>query len=374
MERIKRVGIIGVGLLGSSLGLALKRFTEVTEVLGYDKDNQHIETALEIGAIDNELSIEEGENSNSKENKMLKKLDLVVLATPVGVISKLVQDIQEQLKSGVIITDVGSTKRKVINKIKGQLREDIIYIPGHPMTGSEISGPKGADAYLFENAIYVLTPLQDGNGKFNLLVELLEKIGAKLLFMSPKKHDQIVAAASHLPHIMACTLVDAVGKVAQEDERVFSLTAGGFRDTTRIASGDPIMWTDVCLSNSNFIREMISLFKDRLAEFDSLLADADSQGLYNKFNRIQSLREEIPKKKRGLISPVHEAVINISDHPNAIGEVTSSLGKAGINIVDIGILRVREEGGALRLVFSTAEELEEAKNILIKKGYKLQTK
>ena len=363
MQEIKRVAIIGVGLLGSSLGLAFKKFTEISEISGYDLDSEHLDLALEIGAIDKQIS-------DLDSSDLLSKADLVILATPVGSISGLIEEVQPKLKPGSIITDVGSTKGEVINQIKSKLREDITYIPAHPMTGAEISGPQGADSYLFENAIYVLTPLDSTNEeRVELLVKLLKQIGSIILIMSPKEHDQIVAAVSHLPHVAACTLVDSVGEAADEDNRVFALTAGGFRDATRIASGDPTMWTDICLSNSEPILKLIKIFQKKMTELEELLIEGDYEQLFDKFDRICKLRQEIPKKKRGLIPPTYEVFLTIPDCPNALGEVTSLLGEAKINIMDIEILRVRETGGTLRIVFATEEALNAAERLLMEAGY-----
>ncbi|ADL12556.1 prephenate dehydrogenase [Acetohalobium arabaticum] len=368
MNRIDRIAIIGVGLLGASLGLACKRFTSVTEIVGYDQNKDHLKEALEIGAID-------GIIDNLENNSLLGEVDLVVLATPISVIPDILNKIQKQVRPGTIITDVGSTKGWLMEKINNQLRSDITYIPGHPMTGSEVSGPGGADAYLFENAVYVLTPLEPTpEDRQQALVELLEEIGAKLLFMSPAEHDRIVAAVSHLPHVMACTLVEAVGQAARDDDHVFSLAAGGFKDTTRIAAGSPRMWTDICLSNSEEILEMIRTFKGELAEFERVLAANKGEELFNRFKQTQALRQEIPEKKRGLIASTYELVVTIPDQPKAIGKVTSLLGEAGINISDIELLQVRESGGTLRLAFADGEALKLAEDLLREAGYKLKVK
>ncbi|MBM7623834.1 prephenate dehydrogenase [Sporohalobacter salinus] len=368
MDDINRIAIIGVGLLGSSLGLAFKRFTSVTKVVGYDQNKTHLQEALEIGAID-------GIINNLENNPVLAEVDLVILATPVSVIPDILNDIQQQVKSGAIITDIGSTKGWVMEEVYSQLREDIAYIPGHPMTGSEVSGPRGADAYLFENAVYVLTPIESTSGdKQKALIELLEEIGAKLLFMSPAEHDKIVAAVSHLPHVMACTLVEAVGQAATENDHVFSLAAGGFKDTTRIAAGNPKMWTDICLSNSREILEMITTFKEELAEFERILAAANQEELFARFNQTQTLRQQIPKKKRGLIASTYELVVTLPDRPKAIGEVTFLLGEAGINISDIELLQIRESGGTLRLAFADDKDLKAAEDLLTEEEYKFKVK
>ncbi|MGM0471183.1 MAG: prephenate dehydrogenase/arogenate dehydrogenase family protein [Bacillota bacterium] len=368
MAKIKEVAVVGVGLLGSSLGLALKRFTAVEKIVGYDLNREHLKEAVEIGAIDSQIS-------KLESTTQLNTVDLVIIATPVGVIPDVVKQIKPKLAPGTIITDVGSTKEWVIDEVKQLVGSKLTYIPAHPMTGSEVSGPEGADAYLFENAVYVLTPLtKTPDDKLTAVADLLEEIKANLLLMSPAEHDQIVAAVSHLPHIMACALVGAVGKAADSDERIFSLAAGGFRDTTRIAAGDPTMWSDICLSNTKFILEMIDTLKQELEEFEELLTTTDYDQLFTKFESMQSLRQRIPKKKRGLISPTYELVATISDRPNAIGEITTLLGAAGINIIDIEILQVRENGGTLRLAFGSAEELNNAEDLLTTAGYKYEIK
>ncbi|WP_027340523.1 prephenate dehydrogenase [Halonatronum saccharophilum] len=358
---IKRVAIVGVGLIGSSLGLALKELEDIKEVVGIDKNEEYLEEALTIGAIDKKADLIDG----------VKEVDLLIFATPVGVVKPLVEMVIPYLKEGTIITDVGSTKSILVEEIE-EVVADFPYVGGHPMTGSEVVGPTGADKYLFENAIYVLTETEKTDKEdLNKLKSLLEGIGAQVLILSPKHHDQIVALTSHLPHIVAVNLMNVIAKQSQDDELITSLTAGGFRDTTRIAAGDPTMWRDIFLANKDMVLESIDYFQEALEEFKSLIVLEEDQGLFDNLAQARQDRLEVPIKKKGLLPTNYELILTLEDRPNAIGEVAYLLGREEINIQDIEVLKVREDGGTLRLSFVKEEEQIKGCSLLKEAGYKV---
>jgi len=358
---IKRVAIVGVGLIGSSLGLALGSIKEVEEIIGIDKNQDYLQEALTIGAVDKIASLEEG----------VRDVDLIILATPVGIITDLVTEILPYISNKTIITDVGSTKSTLVRELEA-IVEDHIYIGGHPMTGAETSGPSGADKYLFENAIYVLT--ETNNTKHDSLIELkniLERIGSQVLILSPENHDKMVAVTSHLPHLIAVNLMNVIKQFSQEDDKVTSLVAGGFRDTTRIAAGDPVMWRDIFLNNREMVLETIDIFEEQLKSLKELILNNQSETLKETLAEIRDARIRLPMKKKGLLPSNFELIITLKDIPNAIGSMTSALGSEEINIQDIEVLKVRDEGGTIRLSFSQEWEQEEAYKLLKERSYKV---
>jgi prephenate dehydrogenase len=358
---IKRVAIIGVGLIGSSLGLALGDIKEVEEVIGIDKNQDYLKEALDIGAIDRIATLEEG----------VRDVDLIIIATPVGIIKDLVVEILPYISNETIITDVGSTKSTIVRELEG-LVGDHIYIGGHPMTGAETSGPSGADKYLFENAIYVLTETKNTDqDSLEKLKNILERIGSQVLILSPESHDRMVAVTSHLPHLIAVNLMSVIEQFSQEDDKVTSLIAGGFRDTTRIAAGDPVMWRDIFLNNREMVLETINIFEERLASLKELILKEERESLEQTLAEIRDARIRLPMKKKGLLPSNFELIITLKDEPNAIGRVASLLGDAEINIQDIEVLKVRDEGGTIRLSFSQEEKQEKAYRLLKENNYKV---
>ncbi|AGB41351.1 prephenate dehydrogenase [Halobacteroides halobius DSM 5150] len=358
---IEQVAIIGVGLIGSSLGLALQDVTEVKSVVGIDNNSRHVQEALDIGAIDEEATLKEG----------VQEADLVVLAVPVGIIKDLVIKIAPYLNSETIITDVGSTKLQLVKQLE-EIVEDNTYIGGHPMAGSEVSGPSGADKYLFENAIYALTKSNKTDEEaLAKLKNLVKQLGAQPLIISPQAHDQIVGITSHLPHVVAVSLMEVVADYSKESDLLTSLIGGGFRDTTRISAGDPTMWKDIFLNNRDQVLEGIDAFSNNLAELRELIASKNEVKLKDKLAQIKEARTKIPMKKKGLLPSNYELILTLKDKPNQIGKVATLLGVAKINIQDIEVLKVRDKGGTVRLSFNQEEEQEKAYSLLKEAEYKV---
>lgn len=356
-----KIAIVGVGLIGGSIGMSVLGRNLAVQVIGIDTSEDIIQMAIDTEAIhQGTTDLAEG----------LKGADLVIVATPVGSSGDILKKILPYIKSGAIITDVGSTKSEIVSLAEKIIPDNIHFVGGHPMAGSEQAGITGADRYLFENAIYILTPSEKTNQDALTKVKgLVTAMGARVIELDPREHDLMVAAVSHLPHIVAAAMVNAVGNIQAEKAQTMLLAAGGFRDTTRIASSHPIMWRDVCLTNKDMILKALQEFQRVLNEFEAELTGCEGDKLEKQFQRARELRNTIPEKVKGYLPLLHEIVVTVPDKPGMIAEVASILGEKGININDIEILHVREgEGGTIRLGFSTEINQEEAIAALREKG------
>lgn len=360
---IRKITIIGMGLIGGSLGMALKRTNPQLQVCGVDIQETTIKAAIETKSID---------WGTSEAVEAVKDADVVFLATFITDIPRIAQEIAPHLKSGAIVTDVGSTKKIVVEKVIDVLPEAVYYIGGHPMAGSESKGIVGADSYLFENAAYILTPIESTNKQALVKIrELIQGIGARVLELSPQEHDYMVAAISHLPHIVAAALVNTIGEVEESQQgRIFQLAAGGFRDVTRITDSQPLMWKEIFLQNKDSVLGLIKLFRESLDQLEAAISEENSQKILQNMTNAKRLRQQIPAKTKGLLPQIYEIVVTAPDEPGIIGKIAQVLGKASINIIDIEILRVREgDGGTIRLGFQKEEMVASAIQIMRENGF-----
>ncbi len=361
-----RAALIGTGLIGGTIGIALRERRLVRQVVGYDQDSASLEEACRKGVVD---------RAAGSLADAVGGADLVILAVPVLGTIELIEQIMPLVAEGTVITDVGSTKSKIMDKMKKFMPASINFIGGHPMTGSEVSGIGGADPALLENAIYVLTP-----GPFcpdnviQKLEEMLKETGAQPLILDPEVHDRVVASVSHLPQVASAALVQSVAGTGDMD-LVRTLAAGGFRDSTRIALSDPVLWRDICLSNRKYLLKTLSSFKDCLDHFYKFLYEGNDEAIEGFFREARDYRRNIPYRGRGILPELHEIIVLIRDTPGAIGHLAGMLGDAGINIDAIEILHVRElAGGSLRLGFRRPDQQQQALELLYKKGYPVHEK
>lgn len=350
MKHHQRVAIIGLGVIGGSLGMVLSA-TGQYHVLGVDQDLQTLEIAREIGAIS---------EGTSDCCAGVEGADVVVLAVPVGEIIKVADRIKDCVSPQTIVTDVGSTKEQIVAVLEEFFPAR--FVGGHPMTGSEYSGIRGADRYLFENAIYVLTPTEQTDQSALQVVESLTTItGSRLLYLTPKEHDLIVAAVSHLPHLLAVTLMNFVTGLTVEHPQTLLLAAGGFRDLTRTASSSHIMWRDIYATNRSNLVEISRGFRELLLELEGYLERENLDSLVKKMQLARRERAKIPLKMKGVLPALYELVVSVPDRPGSIAHLSGILGERGINITDLEILRVREGvGGTIRLAFKTDQDAEDA--------------
>lgn len=360
------VCIIGVGLIGGSMGMALCNRGLAKVVTGVDVNLNDLELAVELAAI---------HKGAADPVSAAADADLVVIATPVGLTLELLKRIAPVLKPGCIVTDVGSTKSMIVSEADKIMPEGTCFVGGHPMTGSEVAGVKGADRYLFENAAYILTPSENTDREaVEKIEQLAQSLGARVTKIDPCEHDVMVAAVSHLPHLVATVLVNTVDEIQKDHEGVLMLAAGGFRDTTRVASGQPLMWRDICLTNKDSILRVLDIFTGVLQKTRNQIESCDDKGLVEGFIRAREVRNTIPSKMRGYLPAAFEIVVTVPDKPGVISKLAGYLGSEGINIHDIEIMRVREgEGGTIRIALGSEADQLKAVEILRFHGITVKT-
>ena len=271
MRRLKRVALIGVGLMGGSFAMALKRAGVVASIVGVDRDGQVLERAAELGIIDTVAdSITEA----------VKGADLVVVAVPVRAIGPALHDVALALEPAAVVTDVGSTKGEVVRLARNELRGLFPrFVPGHPIAGRESSGVDAAGADLFKGARVVLTPAAEtAADALDLVRACWEAAGARVATLGAEDHDRIFAAVSHLPHLLSFALVSEIAS-RQNGAELFGFAAGGFRDFTRIAASSPEMWRDIALQNRQALLDELDRYGARLAVFRDLIDRGEGPGL-----------------------------------------------------------------------------------------------
>jgi len=280
-----KISIIGIGLIGGSLGLALKEKNPNFKIVGIDKQ-EIIEKAIARGAIDEgTVNLEEG----------IKEADIVIIATPVKTILDLLPKINPFLKKGCLVTDTGSTKGQIVERANKVLSKDVFFIGGHPMAGSEKCGIEEANPHLFHNRTYILTPTKKSNLiAIDKIFSLIKMINADRLILDPLEHDRIVGAVSHLPQIIAVSLINTIGELALRGNNTnyFKAIGEGFKDMTRIASSPYKIWEDICETNQENILKMIQEFRNYLGVIEDKLKN-DPSSLKEEFQKASKLRESI---------------------------------------------------------------------------------
>lgn len=280
---IEKLAIIGVGLIGGSVALALKEEGVVKEVVGCGRGKANLIKAQSLGVID---------HYTHDVSVAVKGADMVLLAVPLGAMRNTLTAMQGHLAEHAVVTDAGSVKSSVVDDVKAVFGEvPDFFVPGHPIAGTERSGAEAAFAELYRNRRVILTPLQETDKQALQRVERLwQQCGAEVVQMSVEHHDEVLAATSHLPHMLAYTLVDSLARMKENDE-IFSFAAGGFRDFTRIASSNPVMWRDICMANRNSLNKMLTRFADELHELAGLLQSGDETGLLEMFEHAKQARD-----------------------------------------------------------------------------------
>jgi len=280
---INRLCIIGVGLIGGSLARALRKAGAVNEIVGCGRSEGSLRRAVEIGVIDR-YSLDMAQ--------AVRGADMIVIAVPVGSMGDVFRAITPVVDQNAVITDVGSTKGSVVEAaLKACGAVPVNFVPGHPIAGTERSGVEASFAELYQRRRVILTPLPETNPQAVEKVRAMwEKAGAEVESMEVHHHDEILAATSHLPHILAFGLVDSLARM--EDKReIFRYAAGGFRDFTRIASSDPQMWTDICLANRTALLQMLGHYAEDLAGITQAIDKGDGEHLRKVFERAKAARD-----------------------------------------------------------------------------------
>lgn len=280
---IKQLAVIGVGLIGGSLALALKKAGQVEQVIGYSRSAEAREEAMQLGIID---------AAATSIADAVKNADVVFVAVPMGAMQAVFAELAPHLKAGAIVTDGGSAKQQVIDAATATLALHLTnFVPGHPIAGTEKSGPSAAFAELYEAHRVVLTPTDQTNtDAVQQVQQMWQHTGAEVIVMDVAQHDILLAATSHLPHVLAFNLV---GMLAQRDdcEAVLRYAAGGFRDFSRIASSDAVMWRDICLGNREAILELLRQYRSGLDKIEAAIREDNGDYLIDFFSRAKRARD-----------------------------------------------------------------------------------
>ncbi len=285
MKKFKNIAIAGLGLIGGSLALSIKENKLAETVTGFGRSRERIKKAFDMGIIDNFFTeFEEG----------LENADMVIIGTPVRTITSIAEEIIPHLQPGTILSDVGSVKTPVVRSIESTVREDVFFIGGHPIAGTENSGFEASVSTLFNNRICVLTPTEKSNPEALMRLEdFWQSVGSRVIIMDSQRHDSIFAAISHLPHMVAFSLVDAIQQMERFEKNILEYSAGGFKDFTRIAASDPVMWLDIALMNKNKIVEAIDYFESSLAKLKSSILSGDEETIKQTFETARDKRRSI---------------------------------------------------------------------------------
>ncbi len=363
MWQPRTIVLYSVGLLGGSLGMALKTSEFTGRIIGLSSERNRCD-ALALGCVDEArpyVALQE----------TIATADLLILCSPISAIIKQLRTLGTlTLPAGLVITDIGSTKKEICDAAKEFLPSHVHFIGGHPMAGSEKSGANAADPYLFQNALYALvsayskaSELEEACAAF-----LKKHLGCRTLFIDAHTHDTIAATISHVPHLLAVALVNLAQAYDARNGKTLSLAAGGFRDMTRIAAAPYPMWHDILESNKGPIIEVLDTYCSDVLELKNSLIKSTLQA---PFEAAQETRSSIKPGGKGFLAPLHEIVCLAKDHVGVLATITTLCAQASININDIEIMKVREgEGGTIRLGFSSHEAALAAIGILETHGFK----
>lgn len=360
---VKKIAIIGLGLIGGSLARAFKERLGSISIIAVDTNENNLNPALNEGYIDNGYLC---------LNASVYDSDIIFICTPVKITLEYLKMLAGKVRPDCIVTDVASTKSEIVSYINS-LENPPCFVGGHPMAGTENTGFQAGFAHLFENAYYILTPAKSTTqSALKLMTELVEGIGAIPVTLDSQEHDTITATISHTPHVVAAALVNLVRESDTEDGIMQYLAAGGFKDITRIASSNPQMWENIILSNRDKTKKTLARLIKLLEKFQGYIDNYDSKNIYSYFESAKKYRDAFSGNRRGLILPFNEIVVDVIDKPGIIGEIATLLGKNDINIKNIYVSNNREfEQGCLRITLSDPESASNACNLLSEKGYKV---
>jgi prephenate dehydrogenase len=282
---IDKLAIIGVGLIGSSLSLALKEAGAVRQVIGFGRNQKNLARGVELGVLD---------DFTESIEACVSDADVIVVAVPLGTMRKVFTELKSVVKKDAVITDVGSAKGSVVSAARDELGSVFTrFVPAHPIAGTENSGVEAGFATLYQNRRVIITPLQQTDqDAVSVIDEMWRHCGAIIEYLDVEHHDKVLAATSHLPHMLAFALVHYLSNL-NDHEEIFRYASGGFRDFTRIASSDPVMWRDVCVANGDAVVDLIEQYQQELDRVKSAISAGDADGLLKLFGRAKSERDSL---------------------------------------------------------------------------------
>ncbi|NKK81695.1 prephenate/arogenate dehydrogenase family protein [Rhizobium leguminosarum] len=291
-----RIALIGIGLIGSSLAYDIRRLGLAREIVVATRSPDTLKRAEELGL---------GDRHTASSQDAVKDADLVIVSVPVGASESVAKEISASLKPGAIVTDVGSTKASVIAQMQPHMPADVHFIPGHPLAGTEKSGPDAGFPGLFEGRWCIFTPVAGTDeAALKRLRSFWEALGSKVDEMDAEHHDKVLAIVSHLPHIIAYNIVGTADDLETVTEsEVIKYSASGFRDFTRLAASDPTMWRDVCLHNRDAILEMLARFSEDLAYLQRAIRWGEGDKIFELFTRTRAIRRSIVQAGQDVDAP-----------------------------------------------------------------------
>ena len=291
-----KVCIIGCGLIGSSLARAIKKFNLSEKIVSSNRSDIVNKKVLGLKIVN---------DSSSDTQKMVNDSDLIIIATPLSSYENVILKIKNSLKNGMILTDVGSVKERVISLVEKAIPKDVSWIPSHPIAGTEESGPEAGFSELFKNRWCILTPSKKAKGKdIDTLKSFWKKIGSKVDIMDAKQHDYILSITSHIPHLVAYNIVNTSINIQEEKQSaIIKYSAGGLRDFTRIAASNPIMWRDIFIQNKTNTSKEIEKFIANLEDLKNAIENEDGKKLEEIFIKTKKIRKEIIKAGQDVGKP-----------------------------------------------------------------------
>ncbi len=354
----KTIYIAGLGLIGASMALGIKRDHPDYEILGYNRSRASRDIALERGMID---------RATDDFASFAPLADVIILSLPIKQTIAFLQELATlDLKEGVIISDAGSTKSAIVATAEKYFADKSVrFVGAHPMAGSHKTGAASADVNLFENAYYIFTPssLTTPN-TLEEMKDLLSGLHARFIEIDATEHDRVTSQISHFPHILASGLMEQTASYAEEHEMARRFAAGGFRDMTRIAESEPGMWTSILLSNRETIIERIEDFKRRLDEVGQAISKGDENQIWNFFNQAREQRQAMEIHKRGGVDSSFDLYVDVPDEENVILRILELL--RGTSLVNIHINEENREDvhGILQISFKNAQDLQRAEQVI----------
>lgn len=361
MTTPKKIGFIGLGLIGGSIAKAIRLYYPDTEIIAFDKNKETL-------ALATAESIADVTCTSIDDN--FKHCDYLFLCAPVSFNTAYLKQVQRYVHPGCVVTDVGSVKTSIHEEALA-LGMAEYFIGGHPMAGSEKTGFVNAKSLLIENAYYIITPTPEvPPEKIDRFFKFIESLRALPIILDYKKHDYITGTISHLPHIIASTLVNFVKDTDTADELMKQLAAGGFKDITRIASSSPIMWQQICLKNRENISVILGEYIEALKHVKASIDSASEQSVYDLFERSKNYRNSIPEGSLGPIKKAFAVYCDIVDETGGIAAVATILASNNLSLKNIGIVHNREfEEGVLRIEFYDEASSHKASRLLQKYRY-----
>lgn len=362
------IGFVGLGLIGGSIVKAIKAKHPDYHITAYSRSQGPLLLAMDEKMIDDIVT---------KIDEKFSTFDYIFLCTPVEYIAMYLEQIKPFIKPTCVITDVGSVKGYIHESVE-KLGLEANYIGGHPMAGSEKTGYANSDALLLENAFYAITPTRlTSPDALDAYVELVKDMGAVPVVLDDKKHDFCVAGISHVPHIIASSLVNLVRENDSNDQIMKMMAAGGFKDITRIASSSPEMWEQICATNATAISDLLQKYIDLLTEAKAAVDKKDKDYVHNMFDESREYRNSIIDRKKGAKGPIqgiYSFYCDLVDEEGSIAMVASILALKHISIKNIGIVHYREfRRGTLLIEFYDEDAMQKAIRILSDHGYEIYT-